>query len=226
MQALLAKPAAKGGLSQAGVSIRVDGETVAGADRDPASGLDLAQIDIRHESLAGGGKVIVRGSALPPGVTAQVLGKAVPVSDGAFEAEHELPPGDHVVQVRLHETATGRSLDFERDVHVAQTEWFYVGLADVTVGKLIAPDSKLISNAAAGEYDPVYANGRLAFYLKGKVKGSTIITAALDTRKNEFGPLLNNLDGTDPDSLLRRLDPDDYYPVYGDDSTTVEDAPT
>jgi len=26
--------------------------------------------------------------------------------------------------------------------------------------------------------------------------------------------------------LLRRLDPDDFYPVYGDDSTTYEDAPT
>ncbi len=29
-----------------------------------------------------------------------------------------------------------------------------------------------------------------------------------------------------PRELLRRLDPDDYYPVYGDDSTIVEDAPT
>ena len=30
----------------------------------------------------------------------------------------------------------------------------------------------------------------------------------------------------DPRYLLRKLDPDRYYPVYGDDSTMVEDAPT
>ncbi len=208
------------------MSIRVDGETVVGVAREQAQGLDLAQVDIRHDGLAGGGKVIVRGSALPPGVTAQVQGKAVPVSDGAFEADQELATGDHVVRVRLHETATGRSLEFERDVHVAATEWFYVGLADVTVGKLIDPDKKLISQAAAGEFEPVYAKGRLAFYLKGKIKGSTIITAALDTRNGDLDTIFTNLDGSDPGSLLRRLDPDDYYPVYGDDSTTLEDAPT
>ncbi|MGL4487995.1 MAG: TonB-dependent receptor, partial [Rhizobiaceae bacterium] len=35
-----------------------------------------------------------------------------------------------------------------------------------------------------------------------------------------------NLDSKDPRQFLRRLDPDDFYAVYGDDSTSIEDAPT
>src|SRR5690606_11519140 len=40
--------------------------------------------------------------------------------------------------------------------------------------------------------------------------------------KNLFDGFLEK----DPRSMLRRLDPDMHYPVYGDDSVTVEDAPT
>ena len=38
--------------------------------------------------------------------------------------------------------------------------------------------------------------------------------------------LFKGLDEKDPRQFLKRIDPDDYYPVYGDDSTAVEDAPT
>ena len=33
-------------------------------------------------------------------------------------------------------------------------------------------------------------------------------------------------DAKEPRRFLKALDPDDYYPVYGDDSSIVEDAPT
>ena len=38
--------------------------------------------------------------------------------------------------------------------------------------------------------------------------------------------LFSNFASKDPTSLLRRIDPTRYYPVYGDDSTIVDDAPT
>jgi hypothetical protein len=38
--------------------------------------------------------------------------------------------------------------------------------------------------------------------------------------------MFRNLDAKDPRQLLRRIDPDQFYPVYGDDSTSVNDAPT
>ena len=38
--------------------------------------------------------------------------------------------------------------------------------------------------------------------------------------------MLQGLDEKNPQSFLKRIDPEDYYPVYGDDSVAIEDAPT
>ncbi len=143
-----------------------------------------------------------------------------------FVTQTILPPGEHVVDVLVRDEAADRSIEFEREINIPDNEWFYVGIADVTVGKRMGKDSHLLAPAAPGEYDSVYQKGRVAFYLKGKVKGRYLITAALDTREEDLDTLFSNMDKKDPRQLLRRLDPDDYYPVYGDDSILKEDAPT
>src|SRR5690606_9695484 len=113
---------------------------------------------------------------------------------------------------------------FNRDINIPQNDWFYVGLADLTIGKRTG-DAR-IEEVRPGEYDEVYTKGRLAFYLKGKTRGKYLLSAAADTAEHDLDQLFRNIDGQDPRRILRRLDPDDYYPVYGDDSTFVEDAPT
>ena len=52
------------------------------------------------------------------------------------------------------------------------------------------------------------------------------MTASLDTGEALVQDLLSNLDRKDPRQLLRRLNSEQYYPTYGDDSTLVQDAPT
>ena len=83
-----------------------------------------------------------------------------------------------------------------------------------------------LTAASDEDFDDVVVNGRGAFYLKGKVKGEYLITAALDTGEARIKDIFKNLDDKDPRQLLRRLDADRFYPVYGDDSYTYEDAPT
>lgn len=56
------------------------------------------------------------------------------------------------------------------------------------------------------------ASGRTAFYFKGAVKGDYLLTAAYDSDK------------TTKDRLFRDIRPDEYYPIYGDDSTRGYDA--
>jgi len=51
-----------------------------------------------------------------------------------------------------------------------------------------------------------WCEGKLAYYLKGKIKGKYLITSSLDTER-------------DKKELFRNLDPDKYYPVYGDASS-------
>ncbi len=174
-----------------------------------------------------GGSVTVHGRNIPPGYTVTVLGDTIPVDNGQkFVTSRILPPGKHVVDVAVSGQGKGTGLQFERDINIADSEWFYVGLADITVGKRFGDDASMLSDAYPGEFAERYEKGRLAFYLKGKVKGETLITAAFDTTEDDLDNLFRNLDEKDPRRLLRNLDPDDFYPVYGDDSTTVEDAPT
>lgn len=171
-----------------------------------------------------GGVITVHGSSIPEGTRVTVLGEDVPVDgDGRFVVQHILPPGDHDVDVALS-GGKGGGVTFNRAVNIPSSEWFYVGLADITLGKRFGDDG--IEDVKPGEFDDVYNKGRAAFYLKGKIKGSYLLTAAADTAEDELENLFQGLDEKDPKSILSRIDPNDYYAVYGDDSVSIEDAPT
>jgi hypothetical protein len=171
-----------------------------------------------------GGAVTVAGRNVPQGATVDVLGEQIPVdADGRFVVQRILPIGDHDVDVALRGGNKG-SLTFDRSINIPSSEWFYVGLADLTLGS--RSGSKHIEDVAPGEYDGVYDKGRVAFYLKGKIKGSWLLTAAADTGDGSVENMLKGLDEKNPQSFLKRIDPEDYYPVYGDDSVAIEDAPT
>jgi hypothetical protein len=171
-----------------------------------------------------GGAVTVFGRGLEKESEVIAFGERAPVdAEGNFLIQRILPPGDHTVDVEVH-GKDNSALDFKRQINIPTSDWFYVGLADLTLGKRFG--SKDIKAIYPGEYDGVYNKGRLAFYVKGKIRGSTILTAALDTGEHDVKNILKNMDEKDPRRFLKRIDPDDYYPVYGDDSTITEDAPT
>ncbi|MGZ3253704.1 MAG: OmpA family protein, partial [Burkholderiaceae bacterium] len=110
---------------------------------------------------------------------------------------------------------------------IAKDDWFYVALGDLTVGRnQVAGPASLVTTDTQHYDDKVYVDGRGAFYLKGKIKGDYLLTASADTREQPIDQLFSNFSSKDPRYLLRNINPDLYYPVYGDDSTTVDDAPT
>ncbi len=188
----------------------------------PAPGYGEDRTAIRNIPVYGGA-ITVFGRNIPDEARVSVLGDLVPVdADGAFVVQQIVPPGDHTVDINV--SGKGGEVSFSRFVNVPASEWFYVGLADITAGKRFGSDN--IEDVKDGEFDNVYTKGRLAFYLKGKIKGQYLLTAAGDTGEEPLKRILKNLDAKDPRQLLRRIDPDDYYPVYGDDSSSVEDAPT
>jgi len=87
----------------------------------------------------------------------------------------------------------------------APRDWILVGFAEGTAGYNTLSDN-LVSAEEAGIDEHGYTDGRVKFFAKGAVKGEWLLTLAYDSDKPD-------LDG---DSLQQIIDPDTYYPLYGD----------
>ncbi|MFK7743276.1 MAG: hypothetical protein AB8H80_23370 [Planctomycetota bacterium] len=183
--------------------------------------------NLRHANIElSGGTVQVHGSQVPPGYRVLVNQRAVPVDpEGRFVTDRILSPGTHEVEVDLV-ARSGRTVRFARPIVIPDSDWFYVAMADLTLSAhdTSGPGAERLSETAGR--DDVFLDGRVALYVKGRIKGDWLLTAMLDTGEEGIEDVLKNIDDRDPRQLLRRLDPDRYYNVYGDDSTTQWDAAT
>src|SRR5262249_3861365 len=104
---------------------------------------------------------------------------------------------------------------------------FFVGMADLTASRThtSGPADLLQGADAPYEYNS-RLDGSLSFFGTQKFGNDWRITASADTRQAPLPELFTNLLNKAPESLFRRIDPDYYYPTYGDDSTVQELAPT
>ncbi|MDH3643894.1 MAG: hypothetical protein OES38_17440, partial [Gammaproteobacteria bacterium] len=107
-----------------------------------------------------------------------------------------------------------------------ESTMFVVGLANLTLGHNNLSGSVEALGGDEHFDDSIFVDGRVAMYAKGKIKGKYLITAQLDTTEDMLKNMGDNLQRKDPRRLFRQLDPDRYYPVYGDDSTAVSDVDT
>jgi uncharacterized repeat protein (TIGR01451 family) len=88
-----------------------------------------------------------------------------------------------------------------------------VGLVDISMhmnqlsDKDIAPPNQLDTFD-----DEIFFENRVAVFLKGKIRGDILLTLAYDSTKN------------DETTLFRDIDPNAYYPIYGDASIKGFDA--
>jgi flagellar motor protein MotB/outer membrane scaffolding protein for murein synthesis (MipA/OmpV family) len=182
----------------------------------------------RREIPIGGGTVKVQGGGVPAGYTVWVAGRQVPVdAQGNFAAEEILPRGTHTVEVAVLDAAGNGSL-YLRDLEFKRSrDLFYVGVADLTMSKNSAsgPVDLLQGANTLQPYDSSF-DGRLAFYVNGQLSEQWRVTASADTREGPVEDLFSNFLDKSPDSLFRRIDPDYYYPTFGDDGVVTETAPT
>ena len=191
------------------------------AEQAVAPGYGEDRTAIRNIAVYGGA-VTVYGKNVPEGHDVVVAGEPVPVDNkNSFVVQRIFPPGSHSIDVSVLKDGLG--LQFTRDVEVPENEWFYVALADFTLGHNFGG---IIEHTGADEFDGTWTKGRLAFYLKGKIKGQYILTAAADTGEGSLANMFQGLDGKSPQDVLRNIDPNSYYPIYGDDSSAIDDAPT
>tara|TARA_R110002124_G_scaffold149220_1_gene314902 strand:- start:21479 stop:25606 length:4128 start_codon:yes stop_codon:yes gene_type:complete len=175
-----------------------------------------------------GGIVTINGDSLAAGSSVKALGADIPVdANGRFAYRQILPAGEHSVAIEM-ESADGTRSEVTRTIYLPKQDWFYVGLADITAGKntVNGPASTVTGDNSRRYAGDAFVDGRLAFYVKGKLQDGWQVTASADTKELPLEDLFSNFTEKDPNYLLKRLDPNKFYQVYGDDSTSVEDAQT
>lgn len=94
----------------------------------------------------------------------------------------------------------------------ARQDWIVVGFAASTAGYNTL--SRHASPLARKDRGKTMVDGQLAFYAKGRVKGSWLLTLSYDNKRAK----------DDDRGLTSAIDPDRYYTVYGDGSGQAYDA--
>jgi flagellar motor protein MotB len=196
------------------------------AERELQVGYGENRLALQNIPLSGG-TVRVHGSGIPADHTVWFGGEPVPVgADGGFIAEKILDRGLHTVEVAVLDPAGNGEL-FLRDLELKKRDWFYVGIADVTIASSdTSGPAELLADDQQRYRDDFVIDGRLAGYVTGRFGNDWRLTASADTLEGPVEDLFSNFADKSPDALFRRIDPDYHYPTFGDDSTVEEGAPT
>ncbi len=127
-----------------------------------------------------------------------------------IELEPTLQTGKVTIIVTLD---NGRKLELFMYLEPEKRDWIIVGLAE---GSAAYKDVKNKSVAlASGSAENLRADGRVAFFAKGLIKGNWLLTLAVDTDKRR---------GTRDGNFATEIDPNAYYTLYGDRSYTSFEA--
>ena len=171
-----------------------------------------------------GSRVRIFGRDIPAGNTIKIDDQQILLVENKFVLEKLLPEGKHDFDIAITDSSNN-TYHKPLNVDLKSKYMFMVGLADITAGKgKVSGNLESLSDGDKYLDGDIFIDGRLAFYLKGKIKGKYLVTAQMDTGTAEIDELFDDIHKKDPQSLFRRLDPDKYYPVYGDDSTIVDDT--
>lgn len=188
-----------------------------GDDRDLVDGVeDGNDATARRRIPVHGAAVTVSGNSVASGARVSTLGEVItPSPSGEFVIQRILPPGSHAVGVAVRGPGAA-PVDVVREIEVPRSENFYALQLDLTLGY------------SDGDLDgrDYYQRGRIAGYFNGRFANGVELTAQVDTGEGDLDEIFSGLGERDPRSTFLRLDPDDLYPTYGDDSTLVDDTPT
>lgn len=177
-------------------------------------------IDVAGQVVTSATSVVLEHGELRP------LGEDTPSLNAGFETTRQeqrisvdpqgwisFNPVDRSGRYAIRLAADTASLDTDIFVQPQMRDWILVGFADGTVGYNTISDN-MVSAEKAGIEEHGYTDGRVKFFAKGAIKGEWLLTLAYDSDKPD-------LDG---DSLQQSIDPDTYYPLYGDGTRQAYEA--
>ncbi len=135
----------------------------------------------------------------------QVQVNEVPVEvgpTGEFEQELFVKPGEKKIVVTSKD-AEGDRLSVEESITVKDSMIFLVALGEEELGANFTKGSVETVAHDDAYHEGFYTDGRLSYYLKAKIKGKFLVKSRYDTSDKRS-------------ELFTHLDPNEYYPIYGD----------
>ena len=132
--------------------------------------------------------------------------------DGIIQFQPVSSSGSYYAKLKVNDV----EVDVRTYVQPHARDWILVGLAEGTLAANTLKGN--MQNLSAADLADTYkADGRVAFYAKGKVKGNWLLTMAYDSAKET---------GRDTRRLHGIINPDEYYTIYGDKTEQSFDAPS
>ncbi|TMO61796.1 hypothetical protein CWC18_11345 [Pseudoalteromonas aurantia] len=184
-----------------------------------------SQLEKQNIKVAGG-TLTLYGEQVPEQHHVFFLGRVVAITrERKFVHQQIVRSGFHRAEVAVLDD-DGNGTLIHRDLALPKSDWFYVAMADLTVGQNSHNGPVDLLNKTQHKDGELFAEGRLAGYITGKWQDEYQITARLDTREAPLNALLSNIHQKDPKSLFRRLEEQAHPSEFGDDSTTRDDAPS
>lgn len=123
---------------------------------------------------------------------------------GLFQMEIYTTPGEKEIIVNST-SIEGETISFRQKVKVKDSTFFMVALAEEQLGVNFVDGNLDSSGDDETLKEGFYEDGRLSYYLRGKLKGKFLVKSKFDTSDKRS-------------ALFTNLDPDNYYPIYGDAS--------
>ncbi len=104
-------------------------------------------------------------------------------------------------------------------------EYILIGLTELYFGSnKLSGNLETIENV--DDFQEKVNKGRASFYLKGKIKGKYLLTVWLDTGEESLDSIITNFGERRVNTPFAKINPDKYYPVYGDNSIVSSDVNT
>ncbi|MCK4548791.1 MAG: OmpA family protein [Candidatus Krumholzibacteria bacterium] len=134
----------------------------------------------------------------------QLSGVQVVTEDGRVSVD--LPPSGYSRRERIAVTLEELTAESRLEYVSPMRDWFLFGFGEGDIGYSSLKGTGSTHRTYDRYPDGFYAEGKIAFYGQGEVSTGHLLTMAVDTR-----PIVE-------DKLLDRIEPEKYYPIYGDAS--------
>ncbi len=118
----------------------------------------------------------------------------------------DLPPSGYSRREKIAVTLEDLTAESRLEYVSPMRDWFLLGFGEGELGYSSLTGSGSTHRTYERYPDGLYVEGKIAFYGQGEVSTGHLLTMAVDTR-----PIVE-------DKLLDRIEPEKYYPIYGDAS--------